>query len=263
MDAPKVRSFRASDEVYERFRSLAADFPNQDQALSALVSAWELQQARAVITDRGTEISSLDSHLQAIQAAFLHSLELNENAEGRIRQEFRARLESKDKIIADLQAQLEQARSEAQAVQDKASGAAAESAAVQERLEAEEAARQAAEKALQNAEATISDKTQIIDDLTRRLATADGAEARIAAADQKAREADDALKQAQHEIQKLKADIELAKEKAELARQFALLEGQQQGQAEITQLLSDNRQMMKEILALRAEKNADAQQDKK
>ena len=71
------------------------NFDNQNVALNALISAYEVQQAKAVITERQTDISDYDTHLQALQRAFLHSLELTENTEERIRQEFQRQLDSK------------------------------------------------------------------------------------------------------------------------------------------------------------------------
>lgn len=74
-----------------------------------MITAYEIQQAQAIITERQMNISDYDTHLQALQRAFLHSLELNKNAESRIRQEFQRQLESKNSIILDLQERVRQA----------------------------------------------------------------------------------------------------------------------------------------------------------
>lgn len=50
-----------------------------------------------------TNIDDFDSHLNSLQKGFLHVLELNQNAEHCVRLEFQQQLESKDKIITDLQ----------------------------------------------------------------------------------------------------------------------------------------------------------------
>ena len=83
-DEVKVRSFRISDSVTERFKAFCSDFDNQNVALDSLITAYEVQNAKAVLADRKTEISDYDMHIQAIQGAFLRSLELNENAEQRV-----------------------------------------------------------------------------------------------------------------------------------------------------------------------------------
>ena len=109
MDELKTRSFRVSEEVSTKLKELCENFDNQNSALSALLNAYEVQNARAVFTDRQTDIADYDTHIQAIQSAFLRSLEINENAEKRIRTEFINLLNSKDQTIVQLQTERVQA----------------------------------------------------------------------------------------------------------------------------------------------------------
>ena len=109
MDELKTRSFRVSEEVSTKLKELCENFDNQNSALSALLNAYEVQNARAVLTDRQTDIADYDTHIQAIQSAFLRSLELNENAEKRIKTEFINLLNSKDQTIVQLQTEKAQA----------------------------------------------------------------------------------------------------------------------------------------------------------
>ena len=102
-DEMKVRSFRISDGVAEKFKAFCSEFDNQNAALDSLITAYEVQNAKAVLTDRKTDIADYDTHIQAIQSAFLRSLELNENAEQRVRVEFKSLLSSKDETIMQLQ----------------------------------------------------------------------------------------------------------------------------------------------------------------
>lgn len=256
----RVRSIRATDEIYERFKSLASEFSNQSEALSSMVAAWEVQQAKAVITERKTEISDFGSHLQAIQAAFLHSLELNENAENRIRQEFRSMLESKDKTIVDLQARLEQAEAAARDAESRANDAEAATATAMDKLDAETAARQTAEKTAQAAEAATADKEKIIASLTRQLTAAEEASDRIAAAEnqaytalEEAREAKATATQANNALALAQAEAELATERAEIEKKHAVLDAQQEGQARIGELMEENHRLIKQLAELRAE----------
>ncbi len=78
MDELKTRSFRVSEEVSTKLKELCENFDNQNSALSALLNAYEVQNARAVFTDRQTDIADYDTHIQAIQSAFLRSLEIKE-----------------------------------------------------------------------------------------------------------------------------------------------------------------------------------------
>jgi len=103
MEELKTRSFRVSEEVSSKLKELCEHFDNQNSALSALLNAYEVQNAKAILTDRETDIADYDTHIQAIQSAFLRSLELNENAEKRIKTEFINLLNSKDQTIVQLQ----------------------------------------------------------------------------------------------------------------------------------------------------------------
>ena len=85
------------------FRS--GEFDSQNAALDSLITTYEMQNAKSVLMDRKTEIAEFDTHIQAIQSAFLRSLELNENAEQRVRTEFNSQLSSKDETIMQLQAE--------------------------------------------------------------------------------------------------------------------------------------------------------------
>lgn len=110
-EQPTVRSFRVTDDVMTRFKEIQSEMNlTQDTALKMLVDAYELEQAKNAIPDRETEISNFQAKANELVDAFLHSLQLNQDAETRIRAEVALQLESKDKVIADLQKQLEGTR---------------------------------------------------------------------------------------------------------------------------------------------------------
>lgn len=100
----KVRSFRADDETFEKFKTLAnEEFGNQGQCLASLISLYETEKSKAVLVERKIEIENFQTYLNKITEMFLMSLQLNEDAEERIRSEFEHLLNSKDRTIADLQ----------------------------------------------------------------------------------------------------------------------------------------------------------------
>jgi chromosome segregation ATPase len=100
----KVRSFRADEETFEKFKTLAnEEFGNQGQCLASLISLYETEKSKAVLVERKTEIENFQAHANKIIEMFLMSLQLNEDAEERIRSEFEHLLSSKDRIITDLQ----------------------------------------------------------------------------------------------------------------------------------------------------------------
>lgn len=106
-----VRSFRITNDVMGRFKELQDEMNlTQDGALKMLVDAYEMEQAKNAIPDRETEISNFQMKANELVEAFLHSLQLNQDAEARIRSEVALQLESKDKVIVDLQKQLDGTR---------------------------------------------------------------------------------------------------------------------------------------------------------
>ena len=238
----KVRSFRLSEEVAEKLRRISEEFDNQNAALESLISAYEIQSAKAVLTDRQTDISDYDAHLQAIQSAFLHSLEINENAEKRIRAEFQSLLSSKDDMIMMLQEQLEAAKAEslksAQTLQELTDKAKQDAQTADDRIikqaENAEAAKNAAERNAEGAEAARRELHDILHDTKQQLT-----ESRTEALEAKSREKDylDKIKSleqqltiqmqravtAENNLEKEKASAALASERADLALEKAVV----------------------------------------
>lgn len=230
-DELKNRSFRISDETTEKFRQLCSEFDNQNVALNALISAYEVQQAKAVITERATDISDYDTHLQALQSAFLHSLELNENAETRIRQEFQRQLESKDSIISELQERIKQAETAAEIAKEQAAIVSSEADArikqaekernsLQEKLTLTDEQVSELSESLIAVKSQVIDKQQIIDNLNQQLSS-------VNAAIDEAKEAETRAKQAETELNAVKSELSEVKklneaEVKELKQQLAL-----------------------------------------
>ena len=248
----KPRSIRVDDQTFERFRELSASFENQGSALTALVSAWEIQQARTVLTDRETEVVDFSSLLQKIQDAYLHSLEITENTQSRVRDEFRSQLDSKDQVIANLQKQLDQAEAVTRGAQEQSSTAKEQVKALQAKLDTEAEARQSAEEA-------VKDKSAIIASLNRQLAQMEGAENRIAEAQTKVQEAEKRAQEAaerarnlETQLANIQAQVELEAEKSALKLQSAVLEARQEQQDRIAELMNENHALIREVADLKA-----------
>lgn len=100
----KVKSIRADDDTYEKFKKLATtEFGNQGQCLTALINLYETEISKVALVERKMEIDSFQDYLNKLGSLFLTSLQLNNDAEGRIRDEFARQLDSKDKTIENLQ----------------------------------------------------------------------------------------------------------------------------------------------------------------
>ena len=71
-----VDGFVKEAEQFDDLTMLCLEYRND-------IRQTEQQNAKAILVDRQTDIADYDMHIQALQSAFLRSLELNENAERR------------------------------------------------------------------------------------------------------------------------------------------------------------------------------------
>ena len=257
-DDLKVKSFRISEETTDKFKSVCADFDNQNAALAALISAYEIQNAKAVLSTRQTELEDYDVHLQALQRAFLQSLELNTNAEERIRNEFARQLDTKDKTIADYQARIDELTADLKRVTEKCNtdiqvSADKLSEALRDITEVNEKNVRLTDE-LNAAKATIQDKLSIIDGLTVRIPETEQLQTELKEKDaaiernkaqyvadkeelnNKILQLNATVTSLSAEIDKLKSAAEMAEEKHQLKLEKAVVEEQKKYMDEIEKL---------------------------
>ena len=104
MNENKRVTFRLNEEEIEKFKAFSEEQGiNQAEAFAKLIEAMELSKAKAIVSDRAKEIESIESHLNAIQSIYLTALEINQNAETVIKENYSKELNSKDSIIIELQ----------------------------------------------------------------------------------------------------------------------------------------------------------------
>lgn len=268
-DQAAVRSFRITDDVMSKFNAIKDEMGlNQDGAMGLLIRGYELAKAKEAIPDRETEIANFQLKAQELVDAFLHSLQLNQDAEARIRAEFQSALDMKDKTIANYQAQLEVA------VQKAADLAEAQLQLIEAQHQAADAKAKLEAKDEEMAVLTEQHKKQLADksDINTMLTE------KLAAAEQKAKDfpalqADRdalavALKAAQAEAKDKDREHEVALERAsraaERAQEQALAEAKAEARKEIKEaqdaLLATTRELQqaerdhaKEIRAMEQE----------
>ena len=88
---------------YVRTLSVDRNEARQLKALASLLTTYEMQNAKEALPGLATDVSDFNSHLKAIQNAFLHILEINQNTEECVKIELQQLLSSKDNQIVDLQ----------------------------------------------------------------------------------------------------------------------------------------------------------------
>ena len=254
----KIKSFRISEDTTDKFRSVCADFDNQNTALSALISAYEIQNAKAVLSTRQTELEDYDVHLQALQRAFLQSLELNSNAEERIRNEFARQLDTKDKTIADYQTRIDELEGLLKATKEKCDNdTKTASDKLSEALRDVTEANKSIDKLsseLQSAKATVQDKLAIIDGLTARVPETEKLQAELKEKDAVIEKANtqhvaektelnnkilslnNTITSLSSEIEKLKSAAEITEQKHQLELEKAVVDDQKKYIDEIEKL---------------------------
>lgn len=99
----KVRSIRADEETYAKFREVCEQMGGQQEALNALISSYELETAKSVLSGQADYITDFKSRVDGIVRAYIQSLDMVVNAEERVGEDFKRRIESQAEIIEDLQ----------------------------------------------------------------------------------------------------------------------------------------------------------------
>ena len=104
----KVRSIRADDEVYAKFKEVCEQAGGQNEALSALISSYELETAKGMLPGQSTSIDDFKSRIDGVIRAYISALDLSVSAEERVRADYRQRMNTQVKTIEDLQTRNEQ-----------------------------------------------------------------------------------------------------------------------------------------------------------
>lgn len=100
-------NFRSSEDmaawIKERSKALNQ---TQEDFLNNVVEDYMLRVKEEEFPSRGVETAEFESHLRAMQRMFVASLDLCQNTENRVREDFRLQLETKDRAISDYQEQV-------------------------------------------------------------------------------------------------------------------------------------------------------------
>lgn len=211
-----VRSFRVTDEALNKFKEIQDDLGlTQDGAIKELVRVYEMEKSKNSIPNRETEIANFQAKVGELVDSFLYSLQLNQDAESRIRAEFELKLENDAVQIANLREKVKE--KEEQEIESNL-------IAIKEtdkRKLAEQSLKDALEK-IETIQITLKDKENINSMLTAKLAEAEKKLADYPAL----KETNDTLKEKyerlQQEMNEMKRDHELAKERAEMEKENAV-----------------------------------------
>jgi chromosome segregation ATPase len=249
----KVRSFRADDETFEKFKGLATEeFGNQGQCLAALINLYETERSKLVLGERKVEVETFQTHLNRLAELFLASMQLNQDAEARVRGEFERLLISKDKTISDLQTKVAEQTAAVKHSEEDAKQARSEYYDLYDKnaqLE-KQVAKQEKEYA-----ATLSDKDSLNRVLTsnseEHKAEIESLKATLAIAQvrlQAASQTEDALAAALAEKAMLAADLDRLRTQSELDLERAVINAEKLHQQELRKAYAQHHGELKEYL---------------
>lgn len=168
MGEVKQTNFRIDQDTADAFRRFCEENGmNQAQGFDHVMQVVELDKAKAATPGRAIEIEGFEKSIKDVMAAYLNSIEINNRAEARIREQFASTLDRKDKTIDELREKIEQL----QASKEVAENSQAEAQKAQST--AEEREKNAIEQ-MEAAKKTAADQERINTMLTVQLADATG-----------------------------------------------------------------------------------------
>ena len=218
-----VRSFRVTGDVMERFNSIKEELNlSQDGTLGLLVGAYEMEQAKKVLPSRETEIANFQMKARELVEAYLFSLQLNADAEDRVRADVALKIESLEKTISSFQAQVEQERAKVALLESEKAGLETSITELDQlRFELSKAMEEQAElKTLH--EKQLADKENIISMLRDKLSASEEMVSDYARMKEAQNTISADLKAAQEALYKQQRDHELQMERASRAGEKAL-----------------------------------------
>jgi chromosome segregation ATPase len=290
MAETKTKAFRADEKTISRINAwMENNGIGNSEALERMADIIDMSEAKGALAGRSTEISNFESLVHQLTTAYTASLQLAQNAEARIRDEFAKRLTSQDDTIADLQARAKGLAEEASAAKDSEANALKDLEGLQRDYDSQAhalvAARAEAQKAQEAAQtaraqadrltALTGDQAEEIRALKKSAAEADSLRKKVAdltsaldkAKEDSQRAAGRAEEKLANELEKAATRQEAAVLKAEKAGQDALIktreacqgaiskaQGQAQAAIESAQAQAARYQKMYEELLTAAEK---------
>ena len=242
MAETKTKAFRADEKTIDRISTWMADNGiSNSEALARMADIIDMSEAKGNLAGRSTEIANFESLTHQLTIAYTASLQLAQNAEARIRDEFAKRLTSQDDMIADLQARAKALSEEANAAKDSEAQALKELEGLQRdhdsQAQALTTARADAEKAHADAEKAREQAdrlTTLTGDQAEEIRTLKASAAEAEALRKQVADLTDALTKAKEDAQRAagRAEERLANEldKAKNRQEAAVLQAEKAAQ---------------------------------
>lgn len=223
----KQTNFRVNEDTADAFRKFCAEHGiSQAQGFDHLLEMAKLEQEKAAIPERKTEIEDFECNINKLLAAYRHSLEINANAEQRVQERFTADISRRDRELNELKAEIDRLKAEKEAAEATATSAveAKKTAEKNEKIATDqvEAVRKSAadqEQIVTMLKANLAEKEKMLTGYADLVAAEQAAQKKVHELEQAL---SDAKKDHANEIKVLKKDAEMEQERAVAAKEREL-----------------------------------------
>lgn len=104
----KQTNFRIDQATADAFRKFCEENGmNQAQGFDHVMQVVEMDKAKSAVPGSAKDIEEFELYVKKIMGAYMKSIEDYNNAKETVREQFASALESKDKMIQDLQRKVE------------------------------------------------------------------------------------------------------------------------------------------------------------
>lgn len=253
----KVRSIRADEETFARFKEICEQAGGQQEALTALISNFELNQAKSTLPGQSTLIDDFKARIDGVISAYINALELSVNTEERVRADFRLNIDTQAKTIADLQEKNEKLKTELKNTKSEYETAVTEKDSAITELTAEynsasEKAR-TADKQREQAEQIANMVTEQVQALKAEIENlrdkAEQSDSYKIKFEQLSAEVKRLQEQLKAEKENWEKEIEITKREQETAIRLAIADTKEQYQSKIDAMQEEHSRQISELLA--------------
>lgn len=253
----KVRSIRADEETFNRFKEICEQAGGQQEALTALISNFELNQAKSTLPGQTTVIDDFKARIEGIMRAYINALELSANAEERIREEFRLHIDTQTKTIANLQTRNDRIKAELDTtkltLEEISSAKATEISELKTAYNAASDRATTADKQREQAEQIANMATEQVQSLKAQIkeltAKAEQSDSYKVKSEQATVELERLKEQLRVEQENKENELETARREKETAVKLAIAETREKYQDKIEELQREHAKQISELLA--------------
>lgn len=248
----KQATFRLNKETTDKFKEYCEE--NQltaAQGFDFLMEILTLDNARTTLQSRETEITNFEQHAKALVSAYMHSLEVNENAEARIREQFATQIKSQARTIAEYQEQISELKQQFEETVNLAERFQTDYSTLQTSITEIEGKRHRTEEELaalkEEKEKQLADKDSIITMLSAKLTDAETKAGEYDALKEHISHLQADLTQALQTIKDNTKDAEIAQERAVRTAEKTL---EAEHRKELDRLRSQNTELLQTIAGI-------------